>query len=134
MTRAARVLFALSALSGAVAVAAGAFGAHALDGAVPPGRLETWRTAAAYGLAHALPALLASLLAARLASRSALWAAGLFLAGTVLFSGSLYALVLLDAPWLGAVTPLGGVAFIAGWLALGRAGWREMRAAGDAAV
>ena len=120
----ARVLFALSALSGAVSVAAGAFGAHALDGAVSPDRLNTWRTAAAYGLAHAVPALLASWMAARLASRPALWASGLFLAGTLVFSGSLYALVLLDAAWLGAVTPLGGVAFIAGWLALGRAGWK----------
>ena len=123
----ARVLFALSAVSGAIGVAAGAFGAHALDGAVPPDRLETWRTAAAYGLAHAVPALLASSMAGRLGSRSARWAAGSFLVGTLLFSGSLYALVLLDAGWLGAVTPLGGVAFIAGWLALGHAGWSELR-------
>ena len=113
MTVSQRLLVA-AALSGAVAVAAGAFGAHALRDIVTEARLETWQTAASYGLAHAVVAAFA-------ASRPARWsqrAAALFLAGTLLFSGSLYALVLLDLPWLGAVTPLGGVAFIAGWLSL----------------
>ena len=113
MTRAER-LFAAAAVGGAVAVAAGAFGAHALRDAVTPERLATWQTAASYGLAHAVAAALAASRPTRWAQR----AAALFLAGTLLFSGSLYALVLLDAPWLGAVTPLGGVAFIAGWLSL----------------
>ena len=107
-------LLAAAALSGAVAVAAGAFGAHALREVVTEARLATWQTAAAYELAHAVVTAVAASRPDRWAQR----AAGLFLAGTLLFSGSLYALVLLDAAWLGAVTPLGGAAFIAGWLAL----------------
>lgn len=122
--RGAWMLFALAAVSGALAVAAGAFGAHALEGTVGSDRLETWRTASTYALGHAAPMLIASALAAWSGSRMALWAAGLFLVGTLLFSGSLYALVLLDLPELGAVAPLGGVSFIAGWLALAGVGWR----------
>ena len=111
-----RRLLAAAAISGALGVAAGAFGAHALRAMVTPERLETWRTGASYHQLHAAVGVLAALM-----GRESLWArraAVLFLAGTVLFAGSLYALVLLDVPWLGAVTPLGGVAFIAGWLAL----------------
>ena len=121
--RTARHLLVVAALSGAVAVAAGAFGAHALRDAVTPERLDVWRTAATYGLVHAVAAALAAVVGRE--SRWARRAAALFLAGTVLFSGSLYALVLLDASWLGAVTPLGGVAFIAGWLALAASAWGE---------
>ena len=114
--RTARRLFAASAVIGAVSVAAGAFGAHALRDLVTPERLDVWRTGAQYGLAHAVVGAFA-------ASRPSVWArraAALFVAGAVVFSGSLYALVLLDVPVLGAVTPIGGVAFIAGWLALAR--------------
>ena len=116
--RAGSALAALAALSGAVAVATGAFGAHALSESLTPARLETWRTASTYALGHAPAALVASALAAYAGSRPALWAARLFLAGTALFSGSLWALVLADAPWLGIVAPFGGASFIAGWLAL----------------
>lgn len=122
--RKAWALFAVAAASGGAAVAMGAFGAHALEGAVTPDRLETWRTAASYALGHAAPALVASALAAWTGARAAFWSAVLFLVGTLLFSGSLYALVLLDQPVLGAVTPLGGVAFITGWIALAWSGWR----------
>ena len=114
----ARRLLVAAAISGAIGVAAGAFGAHALREIVTPERIETWRTGASYHQLHAAMGVLAAVL-----GRESLWArraAVLFLAGTVLFAGSLYALVLLDVPWLGAVTPLGGVAFIAGWLALAR--------------
>ncbi|HEX8384625.1 MAG TPA: DUF423 domain-containing protein, partial [Rubricoccaceae bacterium] len=111
-----RRLLAAAAVSGALAVATGAFGAHGLRDLVAPERLDVWQTGAAYHLAHALAGLFAAL--AGQASRWGCRAGALFLAGTALFSGSLYALVLLDAAWLGAVTPLGGVALIAGWLAL----------------
>lgn len=121
-------LLALGAASGALAVAAGAFGAHALDGAVTPDRLAVWRTAASYGLAHAVALGVVGLWAALRPGLEVRLAGWLFLTGTVLFSGSLYALVLLDLPWLGAVTPLGGLAFIAGWLTLVRAALREGRA------
>ena len=109
---------------GGLTVAAGAFGAHALDGAVSAARLDTWRTAASYGQVHALAAVLAALVAGQTGARAALRAGWLFLVGVALFSGSLAALVLLDLPVLGAVAPLGGAAFLAGWGALAWAGWR----------
>src|SRR5690606_8162070 len=114
----ARLFVVAGALSAALAVAAGAFGAHALAEAVPPGRLATFETAVRYEMYHALALLVVGRLKARYGGRRLRWAGWLFLVGTVLFSGSLYLLVLTDTPWLGAVTPLGGVAFIAGWLAL----------------
>lgn len=110
-------LVAAGAVLAAVAVVAGAFGAHALRDAISPARLATWQTAAQYGLAHGAAAALAGVLAGFGLPRAAL-AGWLFVAGGVLFSGSLYALVLLDTAWLGAVTPLGGVAFVAGWTVL----------------
>ena len=123
MTAGSGRLVAVAAVVGGVAVAAGAFGAHALDGVVPAGRLDTWRTAATYAQVHALAAVLAALVADRAGARAALWAGRLFVAGIALFSGSLWALVLLDLPVLGAVAPLGGAALLAGWGALAWAGW-----------
>lgn len=114
----ARLFLVAGALSAAVAVAAGAFGAHALDGVVPPGRIATFETAARYEMYHALALLLVGRMTVGRADRWLAWAGRLFLVGTVLFSGSLYLLVLTETPWLGAITPLGGVAFIAGWIAL----------------
>ena len=98
-------------LSGAAAVAFGAFGAHALGGTVEPKLLKTWETAAHYHLVHSV-----AVLVARNSNRG--YAAGLFSAGIVLFSGSLYALVLTGQRKLGAITPIGGLCMIAGWLAL----------------
>ena len=118
----------MSAVLGALAVALGAFGAHALGDAVTPDRLGTWRTGALYHLVHSLAGVAAGVLAAASSSRAALWAARLFVAGIVLFSGSLYALVLLDLGVLGAVAPLGGGAFIAGWGCLAVALWRRSAA------
>jgi uncharacterized membrane protein YgdD (TMEM256/DUF423 family) len=101
-----------AAVLGALAVAAGAFGAHALRGTVTDARLATFDTAAKYQLVHAvLLAALAHAPVGPLAPR-------LITAGTVVFSGTLYLLVLLDLPVLGAVTPVGGLLLIAGWLSL----------------
>jgi len=105
------------ALVAGLAVAAGAFGAHGLRSLVTPERLATWTTGAHYALAHGLATVLAGLLVALGVCRATL-AGWLFVAGTALFSGSLAALVLLDLPALGAITPLGGVAFLAGWAVL----------------
>ena len=116
---------AVSAVLGALAVGLGAFGAHGLEGAVSPERLETWRTGASYHLAHALAGVVAGGFAGLRQSGGALWAARLFLTGAVVFSGSLYALVLLDLPVLGAVAPAGGALMIAGWAGLAVALWRE---------
>ena len=119
-----QALLVAGAIGGALAVMTGAFGAHALSSSVSPARLATWQTAAHYHLAHSL-ALLACGLAAKAVSSRLLIAAGwLFAVGILLFSGSLYALVLLDVPALGAVTPLGGVALIAAWGCLAVGVWR----------
>lgn len=119
MNRAARwPLFAAGVL-GAAAVALGAFGAHALRDTLDERALATWHTAVEYQFWHAL-ALLATAVLARTATRQR-WlyiAAVAFVAGCVLFSGSLYALALGAPRAFGAITPFGGAAFIAGWLAL----------------
>lgn len=101
-----RPLVLAAAAFGFLGVALGAFGAHALNLEGKP--LEWWHTATQYHLAHALAALLAALLG----SPRAGW---LFLAGTVLFAGSLYAMALTHVLVLGAVTPLGGLCYLAGW-------------------
>lgn len=114
----------LGALSALIAVLAGAFGAHALRGSLAPDLLQAFETAARYQLAHAL-ALLVLPAVARGAARPRLaTAAGwLFVAGSALFSGSLYVLALSGLRAAGAITPLGGVCLLAGWLALARALW-----------
>ncbi len=127
---------AIGAVSGGLAVAAGAFGAHALRARLEPRLLEVFETAARYQMYHALalvavalvstaarPAVAAPAFAPRdRALRLAGWA---FLMGTVLFSGSLYAMALTGVRALGAITPLGGVAFLAGWGALAFAAVRR---------
>jgi uncharacterized membrane protein YgdD (TMEM256/DUF423 family) len=119
-----RTFLALGALSAALAVAAGAFGAHALRTRLPPDLLATFETAARYEMYHALGLAAAAWAATRFPGAAASWAGWLFAAGTLLFSGSLYALALGGALWLGAVTPFGGVAFVAGWIALA---WAALR-------
>jgi len=106
------------AVFGFLAVAAGAFGAHALRGRMAPEMLEVYETAVRYQMYHALALVLTGFMAVRFYS-SALPAAGwLFFAGTLVFSGSLYLLTLTGARWLGAITPIGGIALLAGWLFL----------------
>lgn len=109
---------AVAALLAAAGVVTGAFGAHGLRSAVSAADLETWRTAAQYHLVHAVGLGLVALAARRRAARLVTIAGCLLTAGVVVFSGSLYLLVLTGQRWLGAVTPFGGVALITGWLAL----------------
>lgn len=108
-----------------LAVIAGAFGAHALEGRLPPDLLAVFETAARYQMYHALSILLIAAAADRLDSRMANIAGWLFVAGIVLFAGSLYLMAFTGIRWLGAVTPLGGLCFIAGWISLVRAGWQR---------
>lgn len=96
-------------------VAAGAFGAHALRQIVSPDYLAIWQTAVLYQLVHGLGLLGLSSLAARIGSGLLQVAAALMLAGTLLFSGSLYAITLSQASWLGPLTPLGGASLIISW-------------------
>ena len=107
----------VAACSGALAVMAGAFGAHGLRARVTADQISAWTTASQYHLLHSI-ALLALGLFAAATSRSVTTPAALFAAGTVLFSGSIYLLVLTEMRWLGPVTPIGGLLLIAGWLSL----------------
>jgi uncharacterized membrane protein YgdD (TMEM256/DUF423 family) len=110
-----RFFLAVGSLFAGIAVAAGAFGAHGLEGRVSPDRLETFRTAVTYQMYHALALLVVGWAAAQGWGGAIEWAGYCFLAGILVFSGSLYVLVLTDTGWLGAITPLGGAAFLAGW-------------------
>ena len=119
-----RVFFVLGSVSAALAVGLGAFAAHGLRGRVTPDMLAVFETGARYHMYHALALLAVAWVSTRGAGGTATAAGWLFVVGTVLFSGSLYLLVVSGQRWLGAVTPLGGAAFIAGWLALAAAAWR----------
>ena len=110
-----RVFVALGAVSALVSVGAGAFGAHALRARLPPDLVAVFETGARYQMYHALGLLAVAWASVRWPGGLAPIAGWLFLAGTVLFSGSLYALALTGVRALGAVTPLGGLAFLAGW-------------------
>jgi uncharacterized membrane protein YgdD (TMEM256/DUF423 family) len=126
MTPTAKLFVVLGALAGAAAVALGAFGAHALKARLAPDQLAVWQTAVQYHFWHALALVAIGILGAlALPGSTALkWAGWLMVAGLVLFSGSLYVLVLSGARWLGAVTPFGGTAWIAAWLLLA---WAVLR-------
>ena len=120
-----RLFVLLGALSGFLSVAAGAFGAHALKPRLSEYALGIFETGARYQMFHALALVAVGILAARGDSRALAAAGWLFVAGTALFSGSLYALALSGVKVLGAITPLGGLCFLGGWLAL--AAWAAGR-------
>ena len=118
-----RVFLGVGAVSAGLAVALGAFAAHGLRGRLSPEAMQTFETGARYHMYHAL-ALLAVAWAVTRWPGAAVTAAGwLFIAGTLLFSGSLYLLAITGVRALGAITPIGGLAFILGWLALAWAAW-----------
>lgn len=113
-----RLFFALGSASALMAVAAGAFGAHGLRSRLTPDLLAVFETGARYQMYHALALLAAAWALTRWPGPWPARAGWLFLAGTILFSGSLYALALSGVRWLGAITPFGGAAFLAGWACL----------------
>ncbi|MFI5235947.1 MAG: DUF423 domain-containing protein [Gemmatimonadales bacterium] len=114
----------LGALLAGLAVAAGAFGAHALKDRLSPGDLAIFETAARYQMYHALALLALAGIASRWPGPLLSWAGWLFVAGIALFSGSLYALALSGVRLLGAITPLGGLSFLAGWTCVALAAYR----------
>ena len=121
----ARLFVALGSINAALAVIFGAFGAHALKTRISPEMLSVYHTAAQYHFYHALGLLLIGVLASQFQNDRALQISGfLMLAGIVLFCGSLYLLAVTGVTWLGAITPLGGVAFIAAWVVLAVAALR----------
>jgi uncharacterized membrane protein YgdD (TMEM256/DUF423 family) len=116
----------IAGASGAIGVGLGAFGAHGLQNLVSGDLLNTFETGVRYQMYHALALLLVAVLPAGAVERRWATAAGrLFVIGTIIFSGSLYLLVLTDLRWLGAITPLGGAAFVAGWACLAWAAWKR---------
>ncbi len=124
MEKMVRIFWATAAISGGLSVAAGAFAAHALKAKLSTAAIASFETGARYQMYHALALLLVALLLSRVEHSPYLTMAGFaFILGTVLFSGSLYALSLLGTKWLGAITPLGGGAFLLGWLCLAIAAW-----------
>ena len=116
-----RIFFSLGALLAGIAVGLGAFGAHALSGTLGPEDLVTFETGVRYQMYHALALLAVAWAVGRWEAVHLDRAGWLFLFWILVFSGSLYILVLTGQRWLGAVTPLGGLAFIAGWLLLASA-------------
>jgi uncharacterized membrane protein YgdD (TMEM256/DUF423 family) len=108
----------IGALAGFIAVAFGAFGAHALRGRLSPEMMAVFETAVRYQMYHALAILAVGLIIARMGGWLFQLAGWTFTIGIVLFSGSLYALVFTNVSVLGAITPLGGLAFLVGWAAL----------------
>ncbi|HEU0052201.1 MAG TPA: DUF423 domain-containing protein, partial [Longimicrobium sp.] len=113
----ARTFWTLGCVLALLAVAAGAFGAHALRGRVAADLLPVFETGARYHMYHALALLGVALAAGRWPQGGWSLPGWLFIAGIVIFSGSLYLLALTGTRWLGAVTPIGGVCFLAGWAA-----------------
>jgi uncharacterized membrane protein YgdD (TMEM256/DUF423 family) len=119
-----RLFFALGSVLAALAVALGAFATHGLRGTLNATDLGTFEVGVRYHMYHALALLGTAGAVARWGSASAFAAGWFFVAGIVLFSGSLYLLVLTGLRWLGAVTPVGGVAFLVGW---GLLAWTALR-------
>ena len=111
----------VGAISGFLSVAGGAFGAHALKQRLPVDLLNVFEIGVRYQMYHALLLCLIGLLPL---SPTVRWAGILCMLGTLLFSGSLYVLALSGIRWLGAITPLGGLCFLAGWIAVGTAAYR----------
>ncbi len=113
-----RFFLSCGTLFGFIAVAAGAFGAHALKSRLDPETLAIFETAARYQMYHALALIAVGILDDRMPSMWLSLSGWSFLAGILIFSGSLYVLTLTGTHWLGAITPIGGVAFLAGWFLL----------------
>jgi uncharacterized membrane protein YgdD (TMEM256/DUF423 family) len=121
-----RTFILLGSILSALAVAFGAFGAHGLKAVVSTEMLANFETGARYHFYHALAMFAVAFVASRFPNANLANIAGwLFLIGVALFSGSLYAMTLTGQRWLGAITPIGGVAFIAGWVCLALAMWRS---------
>jgi uncharacterized membrane protein YgdD (TMEM256/DUF423 family) len=118
-----RVFFVAAAVSGFIAVALGAFAAHGLKARLAPEVLATFEVGVRYQMYHALALLAVAWACTRWPGTLANAAGWLFVAGTLVFSGSLYLLALTGEKWLGAITPLGGLAFLAGWICLAAAAW-----------
>ncbi|WP_435103249.1 DUF423 domain-containing protein [Arhodomonas sp. AD133] len=113
-----RAAMVFGALAGLVGVVLGAFGAHALSGMLSPERLEVWETAVRYQFVHALALVFIGTLHPASGGAWLRWSTASLMAGVIVFCGSLYLLCLTGVPWLGAITPIGGVLWVVGWALL----------------
>jgi uncharacterized membrane protein YgdD (TMEM256/DUF423 family) len=121
----AKLFITLASLSGMLAVVVGAFGAHALKGKLDQQALGVFETAVQYHFYHSFALLAVGVIALSQPQTVMLKSSGwLFLIGIIIFSGSLYLLSITGVRWLGAITPLGGLAFIGGWACLAATGWK----------
>ncbi len=120
-----RRFFILGSIFAALGVAAGAFGAHALEDRLTPDLLSIFETGARYQLIHALALLAVAWASTRWSGKAVSIAGWAFMIGIVIFSGSLYTLSLTEIRILGAITPIGGVAFIVGWISLVWSAWKS---------
>lgn len=120
-----RIFLAIASMLGGIAVVFGAFASHALKDRLSANSLAIWETGTRYQMYHALALMLVALLISRFPDAVLLVVAGYaFIGGIFIFSGSLYGLTLTGIKWLGAITPIGGMALILGWLCLALATWR----------
>ena len=120
-----RTFFLIASLLGSLSVALGAFGAHALRDRIEASMLANYQTGVSYMFYHTLALFIVVLALTRWpGSSQAVWAGWLFMIGIVFFSGSLFLMAFTGMRWLGAITPIGGVAFIAGWLLLAWTAWQ----------
>ena len=120
-----RLFLVLGAINAGISVAAGAFGAHGLKAILSPDMLAIFETASRYQMYHGLALVAVGMIGRRTAARAPALAGWCFVTGIVLFSGSLYVLAVSGVRWLGAITPLGGAAFLAGWIALAWSAWTD---------
>lgn len=120
-----RLFFISGSLAAFLAVAAGAFGAHGLKARLSADMLNTFEIAVRYHFYHALALFVTAWACSRWPSSAATAAGWFFVSGILIFSGSLYALALTGIRWLGAITPFGGLAFLAGWFCLAWAAWHK---------
>ncbi|MCB5236323.1 MULTISPECIES: DUF423 domain-containing protein [Niallia] len=117
----------IGAINALLSVALGAFGAHGLEGKIPEKYLETWKTGVTYQMFHSTGLILIGLLLGKFPESSLLnWAGWLMFIGIILFAGSLYILAVTQIKILGAITPIGGVAFLTAWLLIIIAAWKWM--------
>jgi uncharacterized membrane protein YgdD (TMEM256/DUF423 family) len=123
----AKLFVIIGAVGGFLSVALGAFGAHGLNDKITKHFMEIYQTAVQYQMYHSLALLLVGILAIQWQDSASLrWSGYLMIAGIVLFSGSLYVLSLTGIRWLGAITPLGGIAFLVAWFLLAVAAYQSL--------
>jgi uncharacterized membrane protein YgdD (TMEM256/DUF423 family) len=119
-----RVFFIIGALSAFIGVAAGAFGAHGLKSRMNTEMLSVFEVGVRYQMYHAFALIIAAGVQSKWPSTLITTGGWLFVIGTILFSGSLYLMSMTEVRWLGAITPLGGLAFLAGWVCMAWGAWR----------